>query len=461
MGTGPGGGASEDRSAQPSAAGSRRRPRRFSPLERRPPALPPVWRLTLAYVCSLLLHGAVAMDLLRMATLLSRAASGQSEVAWVDLTMSGPAAWESTMPGSAAGATPAVAERSAPGASPPPTAVGPRPDPGRRPIVPPAASPEPRDTAGESGAAARRDTAAITETRRAKAPPAPRRQAVTASRPTGSSPPKANAAAKRAVPSAPKSAFTPPPQPVVPERPQFTAREVPTRVPVFGLPPMPEGEAPEGPAWPMRALDFAKTLIPVPSLESLTPPAIAPPEPTSKEPPPPEPVAREPVLLERSARKEIASPKPGPQPASEQPATERPAPEPPAPVPRPAAPSPPSASTGGPGDGIERASPRSQAAPGKTPRQRSGGATAGVAQTSPEPGGSGVGHATAASSAATVAGAGSPSGATGQREPGSGEAPGSSASATPGPSGSGPGSRGGVATRGLRVEFDGPRTRVT
>jgi hypothetical protein len=57
----------------------------------------------------------------------------------------------------------------------------------------------------------------------------------------------------------------------------------------------------------MRALDSAKTLIPVPSLESLPPP-IAPPEPTSKEPPPPEPVAREPVLLERSARREIASP---------------------------------------------------------------------------------------------------------------------------------------------------------
>jgi len=48
-----------------------------------------------------------------------------------------------------------------------------------------------------------------------------------------------------------------------------------------------------------------------------------------------------------------------------------------------------------------------------------------------------VGQATAASSAATVAGTGSPSGATGQREPGSGEAPGSSAAATPGPSRSG------------------------
>lgn len=271
---------------------------------------------------------------------------------------------------------------------------------------------------------------------------------------------------------------------------------------------MPEGDEPEGLAWPIpelpaprarapevaqaRTLDSAQTLIPVPSLESMTPPAIAPPEPTSKEPPPPEPVAREPVLLERSAMKEIASPTPGPPPASEQPATERLAPEPPAPallareqpsapageapagspaeaepslpaapVPRPAAPSPPSASTGGPGDGIERASPLSQPVPGETPRQRAEGAPAGVAQASPEPGGRGVGHAPAASSAAPAAGAGLPSGATGQREPGSGEAPESRASAPPGPSGSGPGSRGGVAARGLRVEFDGPRTRVT
>ena len=80
MGTGPGGGASEDRSAQPSAAGSRRPLHRLSPLEGRPPALPPVWRLSLAYVCSLLLHGAVAMDLLRVATPLSGAASGQGDV---------------------------------------------------------------------------------------------------------------------------------------------------------------------------------------------------------------------------------------------------------------------------------------------------------------------------------------------------------------------------------------------
>ncbi|HSE05632.1 MAG TPA: ABC transporter permease, partial [Methylomirabilota bacterium] len=87
-------------------------------------------------MCSLLLHCALVLDLLRAATPLSGAASAQPEAAWVDLSMSGPAAGDSMAPGSAAGATPAVAERSAPAAASPPTAAGPRPEPARRPIVP-------------------------------------------------------------------------------------------------------------------------------------------------------------------------------------------------------------------------------------------------------------------------------------------------------------------------------------
>src|SRR6187401_3045202 len=42
----------------------------------------PVWRLTLAYLCSLLLHIAVAMDLVWVAASLSGAPSAEPEVAW-------------------------------------------------------------------------------------------------------------------------------------------------------------------------------------------------------------------------------------------------------------------------------------------------------------------------------------------------------------------------------------------
>jgi hypothetical protein len=81
------------RASQPSAAGSPLGPHRFSPLEGRAPALPPVWRLTAAYLCSVLLHGAVAMDLLRLATPLAGAASARQS--WpVDLTLSGSPASE-------------------------------------------------------------------------------------------------------------------------------------------------------------------------------------------------------------------------------------------------------------------------------------------------------------------------------------------------------------------------------
>src|SRR4026207_1824723 len=78
--------ASEEPAQPPEAA----RPRgRFSAFaRRRRDRCAPVWRLTLAYLCSLLLHIAVAMDLVWVAASLSGAPSAEPEVAWADLAIS-------------------------------------------------------------------------------------------------------------------------------------------------------------------------------------------------------------------------------------------------------------------------------------------------------------------------------------------------------------------------------------
>src|SRR4026207_326619 len=78
--------ASEDPAPPPDSA----RPLgRFSAFaRRRRDRCAPVWRLTLAYLCSLLLHIAVAMDLVWVAASLSGSPGAEPEVAWARLALS-------------------------------------------------------------------------------------------------------------------------------------------------------------------------------------------------------------------------------------------------------------------------------------------------------------------------------------------------------------------------------------
>ena len=81
-------GASEDPPQPHESAGSLGRFGAFA--RRRRDRRAPVWRLTLAYLCSVLLHIALAADIVWVAASLSGAPSVEPEVAWADLAISEP-----------------------------------------------------------------------------------------------------------------------------------------------------------------------------------------------------------------------------------------------------------------------------------------------------------------------------------------------------------------------------------
>ena len=109
-------GASEDPPQPHESAGSLGRFGAFA--RRRRDRRAPVWRLTLAYLCSVLLHIALAADIVWVAASLWGAPSVEPEVAWADLAISEPGTGGSATAAPAAEGAALVAPRSPP-ASPP------------------------------------------------------------------------------------------------------------------------------------------------------------------------------------------------------------------------------------------------------------------------------------------------------------------------------------------------------